>query len=267
MLRILLFSILTGIFLSVNAQNIPFYGNITPADSTGYDLGRTDLRWDTVFYNVLIPAITSAADSLAISNDTLSIIGSNSVVLPAASPDSLAISNDTLSIIGSNSVVLPAAAPDSLSISNDTLSIIGSNSIVLPTPPDSSLWHYTGGFLQPKADTPFQVISNGLDTYAGISISDSNITTIAVDSTSNLTSYIALGQDATEELIIFRDSTGTDSDNQILFGTNGMIISASKKIDFNVLDSIFIIDALPVDSTGLPLNAIWIDGDVLKVKQ
>lgn len=46
-----------------SAQNIPFYGNIVPADSTGYDLGRSSLHWDTVFYNVLIPSVGSASDT------------------------------------------------------------------------------------------------------------------------------------------------------------------------------------------------------------
>lgn len=51
------------ISVCATAQNIPFYGNLTPADSTGYDLGRSSLHWDTVYYNVLIPAVGSASDT------------------------------------------------------------------------------------------------------------------------------------------------------------------------------------------------------------
>ncbi len=46
--------------IAANAQNLPVYGNLVPSDSGALDLGRNNLRWDTIFVDAIYPPVAGS---------------------------------------------------------------------------------------------------------------------------------------------------------------------------------------------------------------
>lgn len=266
--------------LSSKGQNDPFYGNIVPADSTGYDLGRPELHWDTLFYNALVPPIAGAGIWSEINDSTI-------VWTHGGDTLKLTISNGVVSIQSGHNETFKTVFNDgsSHSITMQSPSISSSYTITLPTTDgnadqflqtngsgvttwatvDTSLWEYSGGFLQPVADTTLKVFKNNGVNHTLFTIVDEETQLATYDYGSDVTQYLYIDGDG-DYVDLLRDSTGTSSDCRVYLDNTGMLLSASKKLTLTVNDSLIVITRLPVDTTGLPTGALYNSGGTLKIK-
>lgn len=272
-------TILLCLALTASAQNDPFYGNIVPADSTGYDLGRPSLHWDTLFYNALVPPIggagiwsevndstivwTHGGDTLkfTISNGVVSIQSGHNETFKTVFNDgsSHSITMQSPSISTSYTITLPTTDGSA----NQYLQTNGSGVTTWATV-DTSLWEYSGGYMQPIADTTLRVFKSNAAGHSLLTVVDESAQIASYDSATDVTQYIYLDHDA-DETVWLRDSTGSASDCRIYFNPNGMFLTASRKITITSADSIVIL-RLPVDTTGLPTGTLYNASGTVKVK-